>query len=141
MSRAVEEPGPVKYRLGWGIEVVDLERAKAFAEVGEGWQPLIDVMFDVFETYCTEVHLTQVKEKFGGLRVYTGGVYVGTPKKGHMGPPDGDALIRILERLSYKICQQCGKPGHPRDGSWILTLCDECAKRLGYPEDDEEEEE
>ncbi len=59
--------------------------------------------------------ILQVKEKFGGLRFYV------------QGSNDFfDGMICMAEQASYTICEQCGKPGKPRSGGWILTLCDEC---------------
>ena len=35
-------------------------------------------------------------------------------------------LIVEAEALSYKICEECGKPGEKRVGGWIYTHCDDC---------------
>jgi len=61
------------------------------------------------------VTFDQIKEKWGGLRVY----YIG-----------GDDYIRgvvdMAEEMSYKICERCGCPGSPNKQGWVITLCDEC---------------
>lgn len=64
------------------------------------------------------VKFDQVKEKFGGLRVYfTGGDdYV-------------EGLVSMAESFSYKICEVCGDRGSPNEGGWITTLCDNCRKQ------------
>ena len=82
--------------------------------VGEGWKDLIETCFNT----CVEndVCVSQVKEKFGGLRFYVGSA-----------DPAVFDVIDECERLSYTICEQCGKPGKPREGGWIKTLCDEHA--------------
>jgi len=61
------------------------------------------------------VKFDQVKEKYGGLRVYfTGGDdYV-------------EGLVSMAESFSYKICEVCGDRGSPNEGGWISTLCDKC---------------
>lgn len=60
--------------------------------------------------------ILQVKEKFGTLRFY------------HAGGNDFfDGMVSMAEATSSRICEQCGKPGRPRSGGWILTLCDECS--------------
>ena len=59
----------------------------------------------------------QVKEKFGGLRFY---VSWETKEIG--------GLIREAESKSFKTCEACGQPGRPRNGGWVLTLCDTCAQ-------------
>lgn len=64
--------------------------------------------------------LSQVKEKFGGLRFY-------------VGPSTVDIHDRVdeAEGESLKTCEECGSPGHPRAGGWVLTLCDEHAFNSG----------
>jgi hypothetical protein len=61
------------------------------------------------------VKFDQVKEKYGGLRVYFTG---------------GDDYIRgivsMAEEYSYKVCGVCGNAGKPNKGGWITTLCDSC---------------
>ena len=82
--------------------------------VGEGWKDLIETCFNI----CVEhdVLVTQVKEKFGGLRFYVGSAL-----------PSVFDVIDECERLSYTICEICGDTGKPREGGWIKTLCDEHA--------------
>lgn len=44
-------------------------------------------------------------------------------------------MIDEAEAKSYTICEMCGKPGKTRSRHhWLCTLCDECAKELGYEE-------
>ena len=81
--------------------------------VGEGWKDLIETCFNI--CYEHGVHVSQVKEKFGGLRFYVGAA-----------TPEVFDIIDECERLSYKTCELCGKPGKPREGGWIKTLCDDC---------------
>ena len=83
------------------------------SNVGPGWAALVAMAW----TQCQArgATITIVKEKFGLLRIY---VYDGDE---HI----SDAL-EALEALSAYVCENCGKPGHPRGGGWIKTLCDEC---------------
>ena len=61
------------------------------------------------------VKFDQIKEKYGGLRIY------------HSGGDDYvDGLISLAEEMSYKICERCGCPGSPNKQGWIMTLCDKC---------------
>lgn len=64
------------------------------------------------------VKFDQIKEKFGGLRVYfTGGdSYI-------------EGLVSMAESFSYKICEVCGERGKPNKGGWISTLCDKCRNK------------
>ena len=65
------------------------------------------------------VKFDQIKEKFGGLRIYySGGDYY------------IDGLISMAEEMSYKTCERCGCPGTPNKQGWIMTLCDNCREDL-----------
>ena len=81
--------------------------------VGEGWRSIVEPLVEM----CSQrgVKIRQIKEKFGGLRFYTG-------------PADEDVFVEIhaAEDKSLQTCECCGKPGQPRYNSWIKTLCDDC---------------
>jgi len=58
----------------------------------------------------------QIKEKFGGLRLYHDG-----------GDERLCKAIMLLEHLSYTTCEECSAPGRVRTNNyWIRTLCEEC---------------
>lgn len=63
-----------------------------------------------------QVVAMQVKEKYGSLRFYHGG-----------GDEIIDAYVTFAEYLSERTCEVCGATGKQRDGSWIVTRCDEHA--------------
>lgn len=63
------------------------------------------------------VKFDQVKEKYGGLRIYFSG-----------GDDYVEGLVSMAEAISYKICEVCGNKGQPNKGGWITTLCDVCRK-------------
>lgn len=65
------------------------------------------------------VKFDQIKEKYGGLRIYFSG-----------GDDYVDGLISMAEEMSYKICERCGCPGSPNKQGWIMTLCDKCREDL-----------
>lgn len=58
---------------------------------------------------------TQIKEKFGGLRVYYygGNEYI-------------RGLVGMAECWSYNTCEKCGEKGSKRGKGWITVLCDNC---------------
>lgn len=59
------------------------------------------------------VKFDQIKEKYGGLRIY------------HSGGDDYiDGVISMAEEYSYKICEVCGNKGEPNKQGWISTLCE-----------------
>lgn len=57
--------------------------------------------------------ITQVKEKYGGLRFY---IYGGTDEVHN--------YINFAESMSYRVCEMCGAPGEPRSDGWTKTLCE-----------------
>jgi len=64
--------------------------------------------------------VTQVKEKFGGLRFYTN--------------CRDEAILQRIDvaiQESFHACEICGEPGTLREGRWIKTLCDEHAGAMG----------
>ena len=71
------------------------------------------------ETCYMPVTFDQVKEKYGGLRIYFSG-----------GDDYVDGLISMAEEMSYKICERCGCPGSSNKQGWIMTLCDKCREDL-----------
>ena len=84
-------------------------------ECGPGWNCLIDPL--IRRCKREGVQITQIKQKFGGLRFYVA-----------YADDSLEAAIMDAENLSYSICEVCGNPGRLRDGSWLFTLCDEHAK-------------
>lgn len=73
--------------------------------------------------------ITQIKEKFGGLRWYDN---VSTDKV--------QAVISKYEHLSYKTCIECGKPAKYISKGWISPYCEDCAvdKSKYVPMDEED---
>ena len=70
------------------------------------------------------VKFDQIKEKFGGLRVYFSG-----------GDDYVEGLVGMAECWSFKTCETCGERGEPTKGGWIMTLCDNCRnKNASNPE-------
>jgi hypothetical protein len=59
------------------------------------------------------VKFDQIKEKYGGLRVYFSG-----------GDEYIEGLVSMAEAMSYKICDICGNKGEPNKGGWISTRCE-----------------
>jgi hypothetical protein len=95
---------PMKTCMHWGCTC------------GDGW-------FNIIYEACKKIaavdkgtfKFTQIKEKFGGLRLY--------------GPGDHEIvkIINAAEIESYKVCEQCGKRENiTTEGSWVQTLCKDC---------------
>ena len=107
--------------------------------VGEGWQPIIFSLCRQIDAYVkfvntkpdrtpVKVTISQIKEKFGGLRFYYDG-----------GDEYISGMVQMAEIWASHTCEVCGDPGKQRGGGWIKTLCDqhdeerkaEYAKRFG----------
>ncbi len=98
--------------------------------IGPGWWPIIESLCAQIHHHvkfkneqrdrwnrgegCEPVKVTQIKEKFGGLRFYYDG-----------GDATVDGMVRMAESWAIRSCEECGKPGRTRDGGWIRVLCDE----------------
>lgn len=125
-SAAMLEKFPLMFTGRWG----------GF-DVGPGWWPIIESLCFNIQSHIDsrnsarqvllasnpynikipdeveQVVVTQIKEKFGGLRFY----YVG-------GDVIIDGMVRMAESWAGNTCETCGHPGEIRMGRWIRTLCD-----------------
>ncbi len=87
--------------------------------VGDGWVPLLRELLTGLKAQGYDLAgIAQIKEKFGGLRVYLDG----SPT------PENDALVAAAEAKSAVTCEQCGEPGTLRKAGWWATRCDGCDK-------------
>ena len=78
-----------------------------------GWREISRALAEVFVR--DQIEVFQVKEKFGGLRVYIGSAL-----------EEVHRLIDNVEAKSFHVCEVCGASGELRnDLSWVLTLCEE----------------
>lgn len=86
-----------------------------------GWIPLVDNLCDQLHKLDFDFSLvSQIKEKFAGLRFYIDDV-----------DERFDKLITAAEHLSERTCEECGKPGKQDTfGGWMNTFCEEHWTRL-----------
>ncbi len=81
-------------------------------DIKDGWFDLIyNLSADVVEEEPS-CEFTQVKQKFGLLRVYA-----------HTKSKQVKELIRIAEIKSSNICEICGEPGKMDTQGWFQVLC------------------
>lgn len=77
--------------------------------------------------YLYEYRILQIKEKYGELRWYDGGV------------PIDSKIYDIIDKYTKKsrhTCIQCGRPATKIARGWISPYCDKCAEELSkYPWD------
>lgn len=98
-------------------------------ECSDGWYQLIyDCMGEIENLYkekgadINTLRIEQIKEKYGGLRVYVGNFINGV-----------DDIIDKYETKSYEVCEICGEPGELKvNGRWYRTVCNKHAKEFGY---------
>jgi len=87
---------------------------------GAGWFNIINDLSEKISKADPEVQAVQVKEKFGGLRFYIGGVKKETGDKIY-------DLINKAEDEAWKTCEKCGsKEDVDQTSGWIFTLCKKC---------------
>lgn len=119
-NNAVYTISMLSFKITWpsGKEV-DLQEGIASAKgcVGPGWSGILNRLFMDLVHLGWDGHLNQVKEKFGGLRVYIGSGSEAVYKR-----------IEEAEHEAIRTCETCGQPGKP-EGGWIRTLCDACRNK------------
>lgn len=94
-------------------------------ECGKGWNKLIIPILDYIDLYNSghddKIEILQIKEKFGGLRIYTS-----------FSTPELDQLIDDAEEQSFKTCEYCGSTENvSQTTGWIKTLCSKCMREKG----------
>lgn len=105
----------------WHSKLTDEWKAKYLQEIlkkeedGTEWSRGLRTVNPVVEQVVAE----QVKEKFGGLRFYYRG-----------GDEYISGLVSFAESISYRVCEDCGKPGKATRFGWIRTTCLEHTKQV-----------
>jgi hypothetical protein len=93
-------------------------------EVGDGWYWLLNTLMGTIHSYCKDngkpyPNITQIKEKFSGLRFYYNG-----------GDDMIDGMVWLAESQSYYICETCGTTINVgRTSGWMTTICEDCYKK------------
>lgn len=95
-----------------------------YIEINEGWFDIVEelceniLLADPLESFC----VSQIKEKFGGLRFY-----VNSPTSEEI-----KNLIRYTENKSFFVCELCASNNGSKiimEG-WIRTLCKCCENEI-----------
>jgi hypothetical protein len=95
-------------------------------ECGDGWYWLIDelcaaLQYETDKFNAPQVQFSQIKEKFGELRIYTDSNDSNVQK----------AQMDFAEDLSNKICENCGQMGATKTKTgYVKTLCEKCKKEF-----------
>lgn len=91
------------------------EQWPAVIECGPGWYPIVAELDRGIAAADPAARYCQIKEKFGGLRVYLDSAET----------PEVEALILAAEDRAARTCEACGQPGMLRaERSYMQTLCD-----------------
>lgn len=93
----------------------------------DGWRKAFGLQFcdDFLEAFNhlsdedkESFYFTQIKEKFGGIRIYC--VF------------HTEEMIEIIhkyEKISYRICINCGAPAKYITKGWVMPLCENCVSK------------
>lgn len=92
-------------------------------ECGDGWESLIDFVCEKLseydETKKLGIQFVQIKEKFGGLRIYT-----------NISDEFIEAILDVAEDVSLMTCEDCGRKGKTYDfNGWYRTVCKQCKEK------------
>ena len=95
-------------------------------ECGKGWWPLIEKVAAAIDSFNathpeTPVEVSQIKQKFGGLRIYH-----------YNAPEDLRLLIDEAVAASWQTCEKCGSTTGVTTNleGYRLTLCPDCRKEI-----------
>jgi hypothetical protein len=90
-----------------------LTEEDAVACVGKGWESLVRRVYNAKIGIGTPVGIIQVKEKWGGLRIYT-----------DYYDEQLEPIIKQVGEESLTICERCGSPASlVQKGAWYQTRC------------------
>lgn len=110
----MSEDGGLAGELPW------LEGVPPVVACNDGWHILIRMLHNRLLGIDPDYRVTQVKEKFGGLRYYV------LFSEGLDDMLRGRAweFISEAEEESLHICEICGQSGQLNEGPWYRTRCD-----------------
>lgn len=107
----------------------------------DGWHALVEEACLRVAQSGDDAYWVQIKEKFGGLRLYL----EGGPIRADIQTQDGPVCITVtdgmrtslslheqidaIEKRSFETCVCCGGLGRlSQRGGWLITLCPPCGK-------------
>jgi len=109
----------------------------------DGWYWLINnlcfqLQFDIDKNHYPQIEFTQVKEKFGLLRIYytyAEDAYVKRTEKQQNDiqkiTAAQDGMIDFAMSLSESICEECGSTDRvTQTAGWVYTRCHKCLSRM-----------
>ena len=116
------------FLLPWGTDSANFESTELDA-MPAGWRIAFgeelckEIMEELSENNCMDSYrIVQIKEKHGALRWYSQG---GTERI-------QQEIIPKYEKLSRRICIQCGQSATLVTLDWTAPWCDACAEKLSH---------
>ena len=101
---------------------------------GDGWSEIVTKLTDdIAALGIKNLHIDQIKEKFGGLRYYISTHR--TPEEYQVFTEEHKKQLEVVYKLineaeikSLQTCENCGSPSVETKSSsgWIATLCEPC---------------
>ena len=119
--------GQYPFLLPWGtdsanIESTELDTMPTGWRIAFGEELCKEIMEELTRNNCVESYrIVQIKEKHGALRWYAQG---GTERIHR-------EIVPKFEKLSRRICIQCGRPATLISKDWLAPWCDACSEKLG----------
>lgn len=125
MKTIQEEIQEAKNKVApWRAKYPNLFAELDFLEIQDGWHDLIDRLCGIVQRHIDghlpdelkdQIRFTQIKQKFGGLRVHV-----------NHWVPYIQGAITMAEDISYKTCEMCGRDADTHNvRGWITTLCEQ----------------
>ena len=102
------------------------QQCGAYEECPEGWQETAKKVEAVL--LAEGVKINQIKEKFGGLRVYWDWPDEWNDLEDetfHDKCEQIECLIDIADWVCQRTCMVCGEEGKMYNDGWVVVLCDE----------------
>ena len=119
--------GQYPFLRPWGtcpasFESTELDAMPAGWRIAFGEELCKEIMEELTRNNCVDSYrIVQIKEKHGALRWYAQG---GTERIHR-------EIVPKYEKLSRRICIQCGRPATLVSLDWIAPWCEACAEQLG----------
>lgn len=99
-----------------GQEPRELTFDEVMRMVPNGWESILRDGFEKMFNLGWDGNISQIKEKFGTLRLYT-----------ECPAQIDDAIedvIAEMEQKTSKVCNQCGEPATTTTKGWFTYVCD-----------------
>lgn len=119
--------GQYPFLRPWGtcpasFESTELDTMPTGWRIAFGEELCKEIMEELTRNSCVDSYrVVQIKEKHGALRWYSQG---GTERIHR-------EIVPKYEKLSRRICIQCGRPAALISKDWIAPWCDACSEKLG----------